>query len=198
MTKKSSQKNSQSWINFLCDYLPVLAFFITYKFVKVDNPLITATIVLMVATVISLVISYVATKKIAKMALFSGGILAIFGLATIIFHDETFIKIKPTIINSVFAAILFYCYFFKKLWLQNLLGSQLQISSQAWLTLSVRWACFFAFLAFLNEIIWRNFPTDFWVQFKVFGMMPISVIFTISQMPFMMRQMKEFVAKNPS
>ena len=72
-----------------------------------------------------------------------------------------------------------------------LLGEQIKMNEKAWLTLSMRWALFFIFLAALNEVIWRNFPTDFWVQFKVFGMMPISMIFTISQVPFMMREMKK-------
>ena len=67
----------------------------------------------------------------------------------------------------------------------------MKLSDQAWLVLSLRWACFFIFLAILNEVIWRNFPTDFWVQFKVFGMMPISLIFTISQIPFMVKEIKK-------
>ena len=101
-----------------------------------------------------------------------------------------FIKIKPTIINLLFAAILFYGYFNKKLFLSHLLGEQIKMSDQSWMKLSARWGFFFLSLALLNEIIWRSFPTDFWVQFKVFGMMPISLIFTLSQMPFMMREMK--------
>jgi intracellular septation protein len=190
MKEKSPKNNHESLANFLCDYFPLAVFFIVYKFVKSPNPLITATISLMVATMIALIISYILTKKISKMALFSGAILGAFGMATIILKDETFIKIKPTIINLLFASTLFYCYFAKKLWLKNLLGSQVQISNQAWLILSLRWACFFVLLALVNEVIWRNFSTDFWVQFKVFGMMPISLIFTISQLPFMAREIK--------
>ncbi len=178
----------QSWLDFVCDYLPLVIFFIFYKFVPGENPLITATIALMIATVIALLISYVVTRKIAKVALFSGVILGLFGTATIVLQNEIFIKIKPTVINLLFAVILLYCYFSKKLWMRNLLGSKIKISDGAWLILSVRWGCFFAFLAGLNEIIWRNYSTDFWVQFKVFGMMPIALLFTISQVPFITRE----------
>lgn len=192
MTKKSSKNHRESWANFLCDYVPLAVFFIFYKLVPSSNPLITATIALMITTLIALVVSYILTKKIAKVALFSGLVLAVFGAATIILQNDVFIKMKPTVINLLFAAILFYCYFAKKLWLANLLGAKVQMAKQAWLSLSLRWGGFFVFLACVNEVIWRNFPTDFWVQFKVFGMMPISLIFTISQVPFMMREMKKF------
>ncbi|MDX2083603.1 MAG: septation protein A [Rickettsiales bacterium] len=185
-------KNShESWSSFFCDYFPLITFFIFYKFIKAGNPLIIATIALMVATLIALIISYILTKKIAKMALFSGLVLGIFGCATIILQNEIFIKIKPTVINLIFALILFYCYFAKKLWLANLFGGKIKMLDKAWLTLSWRWAVFFVFLAILNELIWRNFSTDFWVQFKVFGMTPISLIFTISQIPFMMNESKK-------
>ena len=195
MTKKSSKNHRESWANFLCDYVPLAVFFIFYKLVPSSNPLITATIALMITTLIALVVSYILTKKIAKVALFSGLVLAVFGAATIILQNDVFIKMKPTVINLLFAAILFYCYFAKKLWLANLLGAKVQMAKQAWLSLSLRWGGFFVFLACVNEVIWRNFPTDFWVQFKVFGMMPISLIFTISQVPFMMREMKKFEEK---
>lgn len=195
MTKKSSKNHRESWANFLCDYVPLAVFFIFYKLVPSSNPLITATIALMITTLIALVASYILTKKIAKVALFSGLVLAVFGAATIILQNDVFIKMKPTVINLLFAAILFYCYFAKKLWLANLLGAKVQMAKQAWLSLSLRWGGFFVFLACVNEVIWRNFSTDFWVQFKVFGMMPISLIFTISQVPFMMREMKKFEEK---
>lgn len=145
----------------------------------------------MIATLIALIVGYILTKRIAKVALFSGVILSLFGTATIILHNEIFIKMKPTVINMLFGLILFYCYFAKKLWMRNLLGTKLKISEQAWLSLSVRWGCFFILLACLNEVIWRNFSTDFWVQFKVFGMMPISLLFTISQVPFVMREIEK-------
>jgi intracellular septation protein len=186
------KKSDNSGIKFLYDYLPLIVFFICYKFAKTPNPLVTATIFMVLTTFVALVICYILTKKIPMVALVSGTVLAIFGGLTIFLQDDTFIKIKPTIINLIFAAILFYGYFSKKVFLSYLLGEQIKMNNQAWLNLSLRWACFFTVLALLNEIIWRSFSTDFWVQFKVFGMMPISIIFTISQVPFMIREIKKF------
>jgi intracellular septation protein len=187
MTKKSHDSTSK----FLCDYAPLIVFFIFYKFVKTDNPLITATIFMVATTALALIISYFLTKKISKVALFSGVVLAIFGGLAISLHDEIFIKIKPTAVNLLFATILFYGYFAKKPFLSYLLGEQIKMSDAAWLILSKRWACFFVFLAALNEVIWREFSTDFWVQFKVFGMMPLSLIFTCLQAPFMLKNIKK-------
>lgn len=189
------KKSYETISNFLCDYAPLLVFFISYKMNNSSNPLMTATISLIITTLIALVISYILTKKIAKTALFSGILLTIFGSLTVILKDETFIKMKPTIVNFVFSIILFYGYFSSKPLLSYILGAQIKISNQAWIILSWRWAWFFIFLAVLNEIIWRSFPTDFWVQFKVFGMMPISLIFTASQIPFMMKEMKKLEQK---
>jgi len=186
----NSKKNSIA--QFCCDYLPLLVFFGIYKFSNSANPLIEATIYLIITTVFALIISYVLIKKIPFLPLFSAIILGFFGGLTVLFQDELFIKIKPTIINLIFASILIFGYIIKKPFLSYILGEKLKMSEQAWLSLSLRWGIFFLFLAILNEIIWRNFSTDFWVQFKVFGMMPISLIFTFSQLPFMMRNVKEF------
>jgi intracellular septation protein len=189
--KKSQNKSRDKMIKFLCDYLPLIIFFACYKLAETPNPLITATIYMVITTFIALVISYILTKKIPMVALVSGIVLGIFGGLTVFLNDEIFIKIKPTIINLLFAVILFYGYFTKKPLLSYLLGEQIKMKNAAWLTLSARWALFFIALALLNEIIWRNFSTNFWVQFKVFGMMPISLIFTISQVPFMMKETKK-------
>jgi len=190
--KKPNKKSHDSLSKFLYDYLPLIVFFACYKLAKTPDPLVTATIYMVITTFIALIVAYILTKKIPMVALVSGTVLGIFGGLTILLKDDTFIKIKPTIINLLFATILLYGYFSKKPFLSYLLGEQIKMSNGAWLTLSARWACFFIFLAGLNEVIWRFFPTDFWVQFKVFGMMPISMIFTISQIPFMIREMKKF------
>jgi intracellular septation protein len=142
-------------------------------------------------TFITLIVSYFITRKISLVPLFSAIVLGFFGSLTIFLKDEIFIKTKPTIINLIFALILLYGYFSKKPLLSYLLGEQIKIDDRAWLVLSLRWACFFLVLAGLNEFIWRSFSTDLWVQFKVFGMMPLSLIFTVSQMPFMIREMKK-------
>ncbi len=187
-----SKKSHGSSIKFLYDYLPLIVFFICYKFSNTPNPLITATIFMVITTAIALLVSYVLTKTIPTVALFSAIVLAVFGSLTVFLQNDIFIKIKPTIINLIFATILLYGFFTKKPLLSYLLGEQIKMENKAWITLSLRWAGLFIALAILNEIIWRNYSTDFWVQFKVFGMMPISLLFTISQLPFMMREIKKF------
>ncbi len=182
-------KNSTA--KFLYDYLPLIVFFICYKFSSSSEPLITATIFMLATTFIALIISYFLTRNIPKVALISAIVLAFFGGLTVMLKDDIFIKTKPTIINLIFAGILFYSFFTKKPLLSHLLEEQIKMSTEAWLKLSIRWAWFFVFLAGLNEVIWRYFSTDFWVSFKVFGMMPISLIFTISQIPFMVAEIKK-------
>jgi intracellular septation protein len=185
------KKQNNALVKFLSDYLPLIIFFIVYKFSNAAQPLITATIYMVIATFLTLILSYLVNKTIPQVALFSAIILAIFGFLTVFLQDEIFIKTKPTIINSIFALILFYGYLVKKPFLAKLLEGQIKMSNQAWLQLSLRWALFFVFLAILNEIVWRNTSTDFWVEFKLFGMTPLSLVFTISQIPFMMREMKK-------
>jgi intracellular septation protein len=190
-------KKKEGIAKFLCDYLPLIIFFIAYKVPKSFlinyhlEPLIFATICLVFTAIISLIISYILIKKISQIALFSTIILTIFGSLTAIFNDEIFIKIKPTIINLIFAIILIASYLKKKPILAILFESQIQMSKQSWLTLSLRFGCYFIFLAILNEIIWRNFTTDFWVNFKVFGMMTLSIIFMVLQFPFLVRNMQK-------
>jgi intracellular septation protein len=142
---------------------------------------------------LAIIASYILTKKIPKVATFSAIILGFFCSLTIFFNDDYFIKIKPTIINLIFGAVLIYGCYFKKPMLSYLLGEQIKMSFENWQILSWRWAGFFIGLAILNEIIWRNFSTDFWVQFKVFGMMTISMIFTISQIPFILKSQAKFI-----
>lgn len=190
-------KNSST--KFLYDYLPLIVFFVCYKFSNTAEPLVTATIFMLLTTFVALIISYILTRNIPKVALVSAIVLAIFGGLTVMLKDEIFIKTKPTIINLLFAGMLFYGFLTKKPFLSYLLEEQIKMSNSAWLALSLRWAWFFIFLACLNEVIWRNCSTDFWVGFKVFGMMPISLLFTVSQIPFMINEMKkleEVPAKN--
>lgn len=123
------------------------------------------------------------------MPLVSGIAVAVFGGITLWLNDETFIKIKPTLVNMLFSVILLGGVIFKKPMLKYVLESALHLTEEGWLLLSKRWGIFFVFLAVLNEIIWRNFPTDFWVNFKVFGMFTCTIIFTLSQLPLMKKYM---------
>jgi len=190
------KNSSDSTAKFLYDYLPLIVFFVCYKFSNSAQPLVTATIYMLLTTFAALLISYVWTRNMPKVALVSAIVLAIFGGLTIFLKDEIFIKTKPTIINLLFAGILFYGYFARKPLLSYLLEGQIKMQKEAWIKLSLRWAIFFIFLAALNEFVWRTFPTDFWVSFKVFGMMPISLLFTVAQIPFMVKEMKKFEEAN--
>jgi intracellular septation protein len=184
MSKKTDNK-------FIYDFLPLIVFFVVFKFSKNPNPLIPATIWLIIVTLIILVFTYLVHKKVSLIPLISAGILGIFGGITIFSGNDIFIKMKPTLVNATFAAILLGGYFAKKPLLQYLFGGSIEISNQAWLHLSLRWGGFFIFLAILNEVIWRNFSTDWWVQFKVFGILPITIIFTALNLPFIMNEMKK-------
>jgi intracellular septation protein len=168
-------------LRFALDMGPLLVFFLCYRFAG----LMTATAALIVFTLVSLAITYVLEKRISPMPLVSGVAVAVFGGMTLWLHDELFIKMKPTLVNLLFAAILLGGVFCKKPMLKYVLESAVQMKEEGWLVLSRRWGLFFIFLAGLNEIIWRNFPTDFWVNFKVFGMFTLTMAFMLSQIPLM-------------
>lgn len=168
------------------EFAPLIAFFIVYKVFG----LIPATGTLIILTGISVILLYFIQKKLPIMPIASAVIVGIFGGLTILLHNEIFIKLKPTIVNTLFAVILLIgAAGFKKGLLKYLMGEALPLSDTAWLTFSKRWGVFLLFLAVVNEIVWRNFSTDFWVQFKVFGMFSMSILFTLSQIPFIQKHM---------
>ena len=169
----------KSIAKLLIDIGPLAVFFIFYT----RSGLQEAILPLMVATVIAVLVSYVLEKKIPIMPTLGAGIVLIFGGLTIYFNDETFIKMKPTIINAVFAIILYGGIIFKKPLLKYLLGAALKLEEEGWKILTQRWIAFFIALAVLNEVVWRTQTTDLWVNFKVFGILPITFIFTMSQFP---------------
>jgi intracellular septation protein len=162
----------------ILDFAPLAVFFAGYRW----GDLMTATSGLLVATMLCLAIIYAVERKVALAPLITGGVVLVFGVLTLWLNDERFIKIKPTLINSLFALILLIgVYGFKRGLLNHVLGLAVQMTDVGWLTLSRRWGFFFLFLAGLNEVIWRNFPTDFWVDFKVFGMFTLTMAFAVSQ-----------------
>lgn len=140
-----------------------------------------ATGAFMIATTISLAASKLLLKRVPVLALVTGVFVIVFGALTIYLENETFIKVKPTIVNVLFATILFTGLYFRRPLLKFALGEVLRLEEEGWRLLTIRWAFFFAFLAVLNEIMWRNFSTDTWVTFKVFGIMPLTFIFMLSQ-----------------
>ena len=137
----------------------------------------------MVATVIAVLFSYILEKKIPIMPTVGAGIVLLFGGLTIYFDNDIFFKMKPTIINVLFAVILYGGILINKPLLKYLLGAALKLEDMGWKILTQRWIGFFIALAILNEIVWRTQSTDVWVNFKVFGILPITFIFTMTQFP---------------
>jgi intracellular septation protein len=153
----------------------------------IGGPLLVATALFMVATVISLVISKIVFKHLPVMPFVSGVVVMVFGSLSIWLQDETFIKMKPTIVNTLFGVLLLGGLFFGKSLLGYVFNSAFQLDEEGWRKLTLRWGIFFLFLAVLNELVWRNFSDEAWVNFKVWGTMPITILFTLSQMPLIMR-----------
>jgi len=157
-----------------------------------------ATASFMAATLISLVTSRIFLKRIPVLALVTGVFVMTFGFLTIYLHDETFIKIKPTVVNTLFAFILAAGLYFRRPVLKLALGEILQMQDEGWRLLTLRWMGFFIFLAILNEAIWRNFSTDTWVSFKSFGMMPLTFVFMMFQITLIMRHQISDVSSDSS
>lgn len=146
-----------------------------------------ATAAFMVAIVISLGLSFALERKLPLMPLVTAFFVLIFGGLTLFLEDDFFIKIKPTVVNSLFAIILAGGMLMGRPLLKPLLGAMLPLDDRGWGILTWRWAAFFVVLAVLNEVVWRTQPTDTWVTFKTFGVMPITVVFALSQIPLMRR-----------
>lgn len=141
----------------------------------------------MVATAVALVASRAIYGRIPVMPLISGAFVLVFGGLTLLLQDELFIKMKPTIVNALFAVFLFAGLAFGTPLLKYLFGEVFRLTEEGWRKLTFRWACFFVVLAGLNEVVWRGFSTDFWIGFKVFGIMPLTVIFAIAQIGLLKR-----------
>ena len=151
------------------------------------GPLFIATAAFMVATAIALTVSWILTRKLPIMPLVSGAVVLVFGGLTLYLQDETFIKVKPTIVNGLFAAILLGGLLFGRSLLAYVFDSAFQLTEEGWKKLTLAWGVFFVVLAILNEVVWRNFSTDTWVAFKVWGIMPITFIFTLAMLPIITR-----------
>ena len=176
-----SQMN-KSFLKFITDFGPLAIFFFYYY--NNDKNLSLAIPPLIVATLIALTVVWFFEKKIPFMPLISGVLITFFGGLTIYFNDPRFIYMKPTIINILFALVLFFGkYFTKETILKKMMGKSVALTNMGWELLNKRWIIFFFGLAILNECIWRTQTEEFWVNFKVWGMLPITLFFTAFQIP---------------
>jgi intracellular septation protein len=177
---------NKSFLKFITDFGPLLIFFTIYY--KSGNDLTAAIPPLIIATIIAVIVMYFVEKKIPYVPLIGGIVISLFGGLTLYFDNPIFLYMKPTIVNIIFAGILIISkIFFNKNFLKFFLQTAFQLSEDGWNKLNFRWAYFFIFLAILNEIVWRTQPETTWVNFKVWGMLPITFIFTALQLPLINR-----------
>ena len=171
---------NKSFVKFVTDFGPLVVFFFFYY--KSGKDLKTAIPPFIIVTIISILIIWILEKKVPFVPLFGGILITLFGGLTIYFDNPIFIYMKPTIINFIFGlALLFGNKFSNEPILKKLLGNALIITDEGWKILNNRWMFFFFFLALLNELVWRTQSEEFWVNFKVWGMLPITFIFTAFQ-----------------
>ena len=153
------------------------------------QPIFLATGVFMVAMLASIAISWIVSRHLAIMPMITGIVVLVMGGLTLWLQDDTFIKVKPTIVNVFFGVVLLIGLAFGRSFLAYVFDAAFALDQEGWRKLTLRWGVFFLFLAVLNEVVWRTQSTDFWVAFKVWGIMPITMIFAISQLPLMQRHM---------
>jgi intracellular septation protein len=179
----SEQKQTPSWLRPVVEYGPIATFFIAYYIAD----LFVATASIMVATALAFALSYFVERRIPMMPLITAGIIGVFGGLTLWLQDETFIKMKPTIIQAIFGTVLISGLLAKRLFLKSLMGTAWHITDEGWRVLTVRFSVFFFLMGGLNELVWRTQSTDTWVNFKVFGLTGLTIVFILSQLPLVKR-----------
>ena len=172
-----------SWSKLIIELGPLLVFFGGNAW----GGIFFGTAAFMVATLLSLAVARFRYHKVPVMPLVSAVIVFVFGGLTLYLQDETFIKLKPTIVYSMFAVLLAAGLLLRKPLLELLFGQAFTLSEDGWRKLTFRWTVFFVAMAIVNELVWRNFSTDAWVSFKAFGFLPLTVLFAIAQVPLMQR-----------
>lgn len=150
-----------------------------------------ATAIFMVAIALALGVSYSKYRRIPTMPLVTGVFVFVFGTLTLVLQDDIFIKLKPTLVNLLFAGGLLGAAWFDRPLMKQLFDGAFDITDKGWMVLTKRWGYFFILLAIINEVVWRNFSTDFWVSFKLFGIMPLTIVFAMAQVGVLTRYAKD-------
>jgi intracellular septation protein len=171
----------------LLEFGPLLLFFGTYYLSEPETAFFTATAVLVVASLITLGLTKALYGSVSVMPMVSTGLVVFFGGLTLALQDKTFIKMKPTIVYLLFASVLTIGLYLKKPLIKYVIGQAVALSDKGWIALTIRWIGFFIAMAMVNELVWRNFSESTWVNFKVFGALPLTLIFGMCQIPLMKR-----------
>lgn len=174
-------------LKLLVEFGPIIVFFATYKY----GDIFKATMCMVVVTAISLVISYIIDKKLSMPLIISGITLLVTGSITLLSGNPIYIKMKPTLVYLIFGGILYVGCLNNKPLIKHVLGSAFSMNDTNWVIVSRRFAYYFFAMAVINELVWRNFSEAFWVNFKVFGAVPITFIFIIFQVPFLLRNKQD-------
>jgi intracellular septation protein len=181
----SSRGQAPGWLKPAVDYGPLAVFFASY----LAFGLMAATAVLIAASLVALLLAWLLERRVPLVPLITAAIVAVFGGLTLWLQDETFIKMKPTIVQALFAVVLLSGLAFGRPLLKPLLGAVMPpMSERAWRQFTLRYALFFLAMAGLNELVWRTQSTDFWVTFKVFGLPGLTILFILAQIPFVGRE----------
>ena len=173
--------SEKGWVKPFSDYGPIAVFFAAYMIWD----LLLATAALMGATAISLFTSLAVNKRVPLMPVITAGVVGVFGGLTLWLNDDTFIKLKPTIVQALIGSVLLGGLLFDKALLKSVMGSAWPMDDNGWRKLTRNFGLFFFVMALINEIVWRTQTTDFWVTFKVFGIMAMTFAFSMTQMPIL-------------
>lgn len=175
--------SNRPWLRPAVEYGPLICFFIAY----IKFGLMAATGALMAASVVAITASYILERRVPVVTVATAVVVIVFGGLTLYFDDERFIKLKPTIVQGLFAVVLIGGLLFDKPLLKPLLSGAWTLSDEGWRTLTMRFGVFFAIMAVINEIVWRTQSTDFWVNYKLFGALGLTLAFTASQARLILR-----------
>ena len=182
------RNNVRKWIRYAVDYAAVVVFAVVYFLSGRDFMKATAAIV--ITSVAALIVGWLVERRVAWLPLFVGGMAAIFGGLTLVFHDTRILKVKPTVINLILAGVLFGGLVLKRNPLKLLLGEALTLPDDVWRKLTVRFGLLYVFLAIANLVIWRTQSEATWVLFKTFGLEVMTVLFAMTQVPLLMKYME--------
>lgn len=178
-----TKKEINPLIRLAIEIGPLAVFFIA----NTRADIFVATGAFMVAILVSLTASLILERRLPVMPLVTAGVVFVFGGLTLLLQDELFIKLKPTIVNSLFAIAIFVGLRMGRNFVKVVMGAAVKLTDKGWRILAMRWGVFFIVLAILNEIVWRSVSTDAWVSFKVFGILPLTLVFSFAQVPVLMR-----------